>query len=126
MIVTIPIYIGELFDKITILKLKDVNIGDVTKRRNVRRELDVLLGAAAELPVSAELEALVAELSAVNASLWEVEDRKRSKEREGRFDAEFIALARRVYKENDQRAAIKRQINLVTGSALVEEKSYGG
>lgn len=126
MLVQIPVSVGELFDKITILKIKAARLSDTGKLENVRRELESLEAVAADLPASPQLDSLVSQLQAINDALWDVEDGKRAHEREGRFDAAFIALARRVYKENDQRAAIKREINLLTGSTLVEEKSHGG
>jgi hypothetical protein len=126
MLVRIPVPVGELFDKITILRIKMVRLTDAGQLDNVRRELAELEAVAADVAVSAELDALAGRLQAINDSLWDVEDGKRAHERESRFDADFIALARRVYKENDQRAAVKREINLLTGSTLVEEKSHGG
>jgi hypothetical protein len=126
MLVTVPVAVGELFDKMTILRIKADRLSDPAKLANVRRELAELETVAAGVPASPELDALVARLQAVNDGLWDVEDGKRAHEREGRFDAGFIALARRVYVENDLRAAIKREINLLTGSTLVEEKSHGG
>jgi hypothetical protein len=126
MLVKIPVSVGELFDKITILKIKAARLSDAGKLENVRRELDSLEAVAADLPAPPQLDALVERLQAINDALWDVEDGKRAHEREGRFDDAFITLARRVYKENDQRAAIKREINLLTGSTLVEEKSHGG
>lgn len=125
MLIRIPVAVGELFDKITILRIKAARLSDAGQLANVRRELAELEAVAAEAPRSAELDALVGRLQAINDALWDVEDGKRAHEREGRFDADFIELARRVYKENDQRAAVKREINRVTGSALVEEKSHG-
>lgn len=125
MLIRIPVAVGELFDKITILRIKAARLSDAGQLANVGRELAELEAVAAEVPGSAELDALVGRLQAINDALWDVEDGKRAHEREGRFDAAFIALARRVYKENDQRAAVKRDINRVTGSALVEEKSHG-
>lgn len=124
MLITIPVAVGELFDKITILRIKTARLSDPGQLANVRRELEELEAVAADVPGSAELDALVGRLQAINDALWDVEDGKRAHEREGRFDAAFIALARRVYKENDQRAALKREINLLTGSTLVEEKSH--
>lgn len=119
-----PVSAGELVDKITILRIKAERIAP-EKRPNVVKELALLEAIAAEhLPAAPELEALTAELLAVNAGLWEVEDGKRDCERRGDFGEAFIALARRVYVENDERAAIKRRINELTGSDLVEEKSY--
>lgn len=125
MLINIPVSIGELFDKITILRIKVERLSDAGQVANVRRELEALEAVAGAVPGSPELDALVGRLQAINDALWDVEDGKRAHEREGRFDADFVALARRVYKENDQRAAIKREINQLTGSTLVEEKSHG-
>lgn len=124
MLVHVPVAVGELFDKITILRIKAARLSNPDQVANVRRELEGLEAVAATVPASAELDALVEDLRQINDGLWDVEDGKRAHEREGRFDADFIALARRVYKDNDQRAAIKREINRVTGSTLVEEKSH--
>ncbi|MFN3931647.1 MAG: DUF6165 family protein [Brevundimonas sp.] len=126
MLIRIPVSVGELFDKITILKIKAARLSDAGQLENVRRELEELEAVATAIPASPALDDLVGRLQAVNDGLWDVEDGKRAHEREGRFDADFIALARRVYKENDQRAALKREINRLTGSTLVEEKSHGG
>ena len=125
MLIRIPVAVGELFDKITILRIKAARLSDTGQLANVRRELVELEAVVAEVPGSDELDALVGRLQAINDALWDVEDGKRAHEREGRFDADFIELARRVYRENDQRAAVKREINRVTGSDLVEEKSHG-
>jgi len=124
-LIEVPVSYGELIDKITILEIKSVQMTDASKLANVRNELE-LLGAtwanaeASETDISAER----SRLHAVNASLWDIEDRIRLKERAQAFDAEFIELARSVYFQNDERAAIKREINLKLGSELVEEKSY--
>ena len=121
-----PISAGELVDKITILRVKAERIGDPAKEANVRRELALLEALAArELPASAELERLTDALQAVNAALWDVEDGKRDCERRQDFGPGFVELARRVYRENDERAQIKRAINDLAGSEIVEEKSYG-
>lgn len=125
MLIRIPVAVGELFDKITILRIKAARLSDAGQLANVGRELAELEAAAVGVPRSDELDGLVGRLQAINDALWDVEDGKRAHEREGRFDADFIELARRVYRENDQRAAVKREINRVTGSALVEEKSHG-
>jgi hypothetical protein len=123
--VTAPISIGELIDKLTILEIKLAEIADAGKRDNVRREYETLI-AAAPPPIlaSAEVAMLRERLRGVNAELWRIEDDIRAKERARAFDAEFIALARAVYVTNDARAALKREINRISGSALVEEKSY--
>ena len=126
MLIRIPVAVGELFDKITILRIKAARLSDAGQLDNVRRELADLEAVAATVPGSVELDDLVLRLQIINDGLWDVEDGKRAHEREGRFDADFIALARRVYRENDQRAALKREINRLTGSTLVEEKSHGG
>jgi hypothetical protein len=116
---------GELLDKITILRIKSIRMSDAAKLANVRAELAALeetWGASsyATIDINAEVNAL----HAVNERLWVIEDDIRDKERAQAFDAEFIRLARAVYFENDERAAIKRRINVKLGSALVEEKSY--
>lgn len=123
--ISVPVSPGELLDKITILEIKAERIVDAAKLANVRRELEALQrtwtgSAHAAADVAADRSAL----RAVNERLWKIEDDIRDKERAGEFDAEFIRLARAVYFENDERAAIKRRINTRLGSALVEEKSY--
>jgi len=124
MAILAPVSAGELVDKITILRVKAERI-DASKVDNVRKELALLEAVAArELPASDALEALSAELTAINAALWDIEDGKRDCERRGDFGPQFVALARSVYIENDRRAAVKRAINLAVGSEIVEEKSY--
>lgn len=118
----VPVSWGELLDKITILQIKQERIDDAAKRANVTTELNAL-SAIAEVAM-AQAAALLAGLKAVNEDLWEIEDRIREKERAQAFDAEFIELARAVYVTNDRRADLKRQMNRLLGSALVEEKSY--
>lgn len=122
--ITIPVSPGELVDKITILRVKAERI-DPGKADNVRRELTLLEAVAREhLPSSPELDGLTAELTAINAALWDIEEGKRDGERRGDFGPAFVALARAVYKENDRRAAVKRRINDLLGSPIKEEKSY--
>jgi hypothetical protein len=121
-----PISVGELYDKITILEIKAERIADPAQRINVQRELAALETVRGrQAPASPELEKLRGELKGVNRRLWGIEDALRDHEREGRFDAGFVELARSVYRENDRRAALKRQISELTGSEIVEEKSYG-
>ncbi|HKS89572.1 MAG TPA: DUF6165 family protein [Stellaceae bacterium] len=121
----VPISVGELLDKIGILQLKAAAVADPAKRANVLHELALLdVVRQREVGPSPELDALCAALAAVNRELWEIEDDIRACERAGRFDAHFVALARGVYRANDRRAALKRQINELTGSDIVEEKSY--
>ena len=119
-----PISAGELVDKITILRVKAERIGDAAKEANVRKELALLEATAREhLPDTAEIARLTDELTDVNAALWDIEDGKRDCERRQDFGPDFVALARRVYIDNDKRAAIKRAINEAAGSEIVEEKS---
>jgi len=125
MAILIPVSAGELADKITILRVKAERIEDAAKERNVRHELALLEAAGREhLPDTAEMRALLDELTQVNAQLWDIEDGKRDCERRQDFGPRFVALAREVYLVNDRRAAVKREINRVTGSSLVEEKSH--
>jgi len=122
--ILIPVSAGELVDKITILRVKAARIEEA-KRANVTKELELLEAVAArELQNVPGLAALTAELEAVNAALWDVEDGKRDCERRKDFGPAFVELARKVYRENDRRAAIKRRINEAAGSDLIEEKSY--
>ena len=124
-VVTVEIAPGELIDKITILEIKSERIADAGKLANVRLELQVLAETRdAALPVSDALTRLIADLKRVNETLWQIEDDIRDCERAGDFGPRFIQLARDVYITNDRRAALKRDINVLLGSRLVEEKSY--
>jgi hypothetical protein len=117
--------LGELIDKITILRIKAARIGDPEKLANVRRELKLLERLGRDDGASgAPIDLLTDQLALVNGRLWTIEDALRTCEREGDFGPRFVALARSVYCENDTRAAIKRAINMLASSALVEEKSY--
>ena len=120
-----PISVGELIDKITILRIKSRRIADPAKLTNVARELARLEALQAGLPDAADFLSLIDQLEAVNTALWDIEELKRAHEREGRFDDAFIDLARQVYLKNDHRAALKKALNARAGSAIVEEKSYG-
>ena len=121
----VPVSVGEVLDKITILQIKLAHISDAAKRANIQNELDALLPLVAGGAFTTDqMQGLMAELKSVNEALWDIEDDIREKEAVKSFDDEFIRLARAVYVTNDKRAEIKKQINLATGSALVEEKSY--
>ena len=116
---------GELIDKVTILEIKSERMSDPAKLANVARELATLNPLRDQaLQLHRALATLVADLKAVNATLWQVEDEIRDCERNQDFGPRFIELARAVYHENDRRASLKRQINLLLNSGLVEEKSY--
>lgn len=120
---TIPTSWGEVIDKITILEIKSERLSEARALANVRKELALLAEIA--VPVLAgNIADLKAQLRALNAKLWDIEDNIRAKEAAGAFDEEFIALARSVYKTNDARGDLKRRINMELGSALMEEKSY--
>lgn len=122
--ILVPTSPGELIDKLTILQLKTERIADVSKLANVRREKEMLEQVAAAVPVSPELTALWDRMYQINAALWLIEDDIRDCEKAQDFGPAFIALARAVYVTNDQRADVKKQINRLLGSALIEEKSY--
>lgn len=124
-LIQVPVSHGELIDKITILEIKSRRITDPAKLANVRSELDLLNAVwASDATSQIDIADERARLLAVNEALWEIEDAIRLKERAQAFDAAFIELARSVYVRNDERAAVKREINLKLGSQLVEEKSY--
>ena len=121
----VPTAPGEFLDKLTILEIKADRIRDAAKLANVGRELAALRATWAASPLAArDVTVLVAQLRAVNEKLWEIEDAIREKEAARAFDAEFIELARSVYRTNDRRAALKRELNVLLGSELIEEKSY--
>lgn len=123
--IKVPVSPGELIDKLTILEIKAANIGDAAKLANVNAELRLLQETwRASAFASADIDAEWKQLREINKKLWDIEDDIRDKERERRFDQEFIELARAVYVTNDERAAVKKQINTKLGSKIVEEKSY--
>lgn len=121
--ILVPISVGELFDKITILKIKQQKFTDNEKLFNVNKELSLLENHARLIDMS-KIKQSIEELEQVNHLLWDIEDKKRMKEKEKNFDFEFIELSRSVYINNDKRAEIKKQINLITNSLIIEEKSY--
>lgn len=119
------ISVGELIDKVTILEIKRDNIRDASKLANIEREYSALIDTLdRDIAPSDALDGLRGDLKAVNAELWRIEDDIRAHERARTFGAEFVALARSVYQTNDKRSDIKRRINILTESHLVEEKSY--
>jgi hypothetical protein len=123
--ITVEIAAGELMDKISILEIKMERIADAGKLANVRAELDTLLATRNRvLTMTAALGSLAVKLKTANEQLWEIEDEIRDCERRKDFGPRFIELARSVYRTNDQRCAIKRQIDEHLGSRLLEEKSY--
>ncbi len=121
---SVPVSWGELLDKITILEIKCERIASPDARANVENERRMLADAAAQVIGIAGIAPLLQRLKRVNETLWEVEDAIREQEADARFGPRFVALARSVYRTNDERAALKRAINALLGSELVEEKSY--
>jgi hypothetical protein len=118
----IPVSLGELLDKITILEIKVLHLKGEGLAHGIQ-ELSLLRQVLGDLAFPVEQERF-SDLKSVNQSLWTIEDAIRDKERQGQFDAEFVELARQVYLQNDRRAALKRQINEAYGSELCEEKAY--
>lgn len=123
--INVEISIGEFFDKITILEIKQERIKDRAKLENINNELALLNALLDSLPFTrADVADEVAGLKAINEKLWVIEDDIRDKESKKSFDHEFIELARAVYFTNDKRSDVKRAINLKLGSDFIEEKSY--
>lgn len=120
-----PISVGELIDKITILRIKTQLITDHAKLKNIEQELQLLEELKDTVNMDPRvLDPLEHELYGINLELWHIENFKRSCERLAQFNDEFVQAARDVYLKNDARASIKREINLISGSAIVEEKSH--
>lgn len=116
---------GELLDKITILEIKSERMTDAVQVKNVQLELAILSRTRQEsLPASPQLKELETQLKAVNQRLWDIEDEIRMCERQQDFGQRFITLARAIYQENDRRAALKKAVNQLLQSRIVEEKSY--
>lgn len=119
--ILVPISLGELYDKISILLIKKENIQDSAKLVNINNELNLLQDLAEKYPIDGMYHTV---LYVVNSKLWKVEDQLRIKEKKRDFDGEFIWLARDVYHLNDERSQIKKEINEKYGSDIIEEKSY--
>ena len=121
---SVPISWGELIDKITILEIKADRLASDAARANVQRELAQLMKIASTVEKNAELGRLRLELKRVNETLWRIEDEIREKEAKKVFDEGFVALARAVYHNNDERGRFKQAINRLLGSEISEEKQY--
>jgi len=122
--ILVPISVGELMDKITILEIKSERIKNPSQLENIVHELEALRAVRLRDIERAMFDKLSAELKGVNAKLWDVEDAIRDCEARSDFGESFIALARTVYRLNDERSRLKKAINLASGSRIVEEKSY--
>lgn len=127
--IRVPVSYGELFDKVTILQIKQERMQDAQQLANVGRELALLREVAAGLPTAAvrtQLDALQAQLLTINTTLWDLENTVRALARRQDHGAAFVTAAQSIYDNNDRRAAVKRQINQLLGSPLVEEKDHSG
>lgn len=121
----VPVSWGELLDKITILEIKSARLTSEQARRNVGNELAQLAKAAASIEgVHDRIGGLRLALKRINEALWDIEDRLREHEEKKLFDRDFIELARSVYRNNDERGRIKREINMIMKSEMIEEKQY--
>jgi hypothetical protein len=126
-----PISVGELYDKISILEIKLMHVGDDdSKRNNIQKELDKLLRIRHDLKLPdsinkrQELDQVYEELKKTNLAIWKIEDLIRQHEKTQNFDMTFVSLARQIYINNDHRAVVKRQINEMLHSDIIEEKIY--
>ena len=122
MMVSIEVSVGELFDKITILKIKQKKLTDKEQLANVNKELEYLEDKA--FTNDPEVNVLVEQLQEINEQLWDIENGKRKCEADKSFGLKFVELDRDVYIKNDDRATIKKLINVITKSSIVEEKDY--
>jgi len=123
--ILVPVSFGELLDKISILQIKSERIHDAAKLANIHAELSALDKTWMAHPAAVkDIARLRADLKAVNERLWDIEDNIRLQDKAQAFNEDFVALARSVYLQNDERARIKKAINLALGSGYVEEKSY--
>ena len=125
MLINIPVSVGELVDKITILEIKKIKIKDKNKLLNVNREHKYLKDILSKkIKISLQIKKEILALKKINLKLWNIEDKKRKAEKNKKFDSAFIKYARNVYIYNDIRAKIKHNINVLAGSKIIEEKSY--
>ena len=122
--VTVPVSVGEMIDKLSILQVKKNNVKDENKLVFINKEFELLYNFSSEYLSNLETESIYHRLVEVNSNLWEVEDKLRIMEKEQRFDEEFISLARKVYFTNDERFTLKNEINLLTDSEIREIKDY--
>ena len=122
--VTIPVSVGEIIDKLSILQVKKNKISDKTKLEFVNKEFEILQNLSSVYLNNIEIESLYNQLVEINSSLWDIEDKLRVIEKEKRFEGEFISLARKVYFTNDERFRLKNEINLITSSEIREVKDY--
>lgn len=123
--IQVPVSLGELVDKITILQIKLIEIKDEEKLKNVQKEYDALTSLPIYKELKSQISSYLNQLFVVNQKLWVLEDDIRKCEKAESFDEIFIRCARGIYKTNDERSRIKKELNLAFGSELIEEKSHG-
>jgi len=122
--ISIPVSIGEMIDKLSILQVKKNKVKDETKLEFIHKEFELLYNFSSEFLKNPETDLIYHKLVMVNTNLWEIEDELRIMEKEKNFDNEFVSLARKVYFTNDERFRLKNEINLVTKSEIREVKEY--
>jgi hypothetical protein len=122
--ISIPVSVGEMIDKLSILQVKKNKVTNEEKLEFINKEFDLLHNFSSEYFKNLEIELIYEKLILVNTNLWDIEDQLRVLEKEKKFDSEFIALARKVYFTNDERFRLKNEINLLTSSEIREVKDY--
>jgi hypothetical protein len=122
--ISVPVSVGEMIDKLSILQVKKTKIKDELKLEFINKEFELLYNLCSTYLNSFEIETIYHDLVKVNSSLWDVEDKLRVFESEQKFDSEFVSLARKVYFTNDERFRLKNEINLITNSEIREVKDY--
>ena len=122
--ISIPVSIGEMIDKLSILQVKKIKVSNEEKLEFINKEFELLYNLSSEYLNNLEIELIYSKLILVNTNLWDIEDKLRILEKEKKFDTEFIALARKVYFTNDERFRLKNEINLLTSSEIREIKDY--
>ena len=122
--VSIPVSVGEMIDKLSILQVKKIKVTDEDKLEFINKEFELLYNFSSEYLNNLEIELIYSKLILVNTNLWDIEDKLRILEKEKKFDTEFIASARKVYFTNDERFRLKNEINLLTSSEIREIKDY--
>ena len=122
--VSIPVSVGEMIDKLSILQVKKIKVTDEDKLEFINKEFELLYNFSSEYLNNLEIELIYSKLILVNTNLWDIEDKLRVLEKEKKFDNEFVASARKVYFTNDERFRLKNEINLLTSSEIREIKDY--
>ena len=122
--VSIPVSVGEMIDKLSILQVKKIKVTDENKLEFINKEFELLYNFSSEYLNNLEIELIYSKLILVNTNLWDIEDKLRVLEKEKKFDSEFVASARKVYFTNDERFRLKNEINLLTSSEIREIKDY--